>query len=302
MSVIVITGATSFIGLHLLQAWLKENNTIYAVVRQGTPRKFLLPQDDRIHCLELNMDNYDKLPQLIAKADYFYHLAWEGTRAPQRDDTQMQYHNYECSLKAYRAAVNLGCQFFIGSGSQAEYGKMNGYVTEDSICNPVTEYGKQKLHTYQTLSDLAWKDSIHFIWTRIFSLYGPHDDPRTLLSSCMQKMLNNEPVPMTLCTQLWDFLYVGDATLAMRHLVLQNCVGGVYNLASGKIAPLKDFVVALKDILKSSSELKFGEIPYGPSGPVDLKPDINKILRTGWRAQTAFREGILKMVQGSVAL
>ena len=88
----------------------------------------------------------------------------------------------------------------------------------------------------------------------------------------------------------------------MKHLVLQKCESGVYNLASGKILPLKDFVIKLKDILGSSSELRFGAIPHGPSGPVDLKPDVRKILQTGWSAQTDFKEGILKTVKGSVEL
>ncbi|MBQ7529355.1 NAD(P)-dependent oxidoreductase [bacterium] len=302
MKIIVITGATSFIGLHLLQTWLQEDCLICAVVRKGSKKIDLLPKNDKLQCLELNMDEYDKLPQLISQADYFYHLAWEGTRAPLRDNAEMQQHNYECSLKAFRVAVKLGCQYFVGSGSQAEYGKMDGIVTENSACNPSTEYGIYKLKTCEMLGNLAQKEQIHFIWTRIFSLYGPHDDPRTLISSCIKKMLNNEESPMTQCSQLWDFLYVGDAALAMKHLVLQKCESGVYNLASGKILPLKDFVIKLKDILGSSSELRFGAIPYGPSGPVDLKPDVRKILQTGWSAQTDFKEGILKTVKGSVEL
>lgn len=126
MKRIVITGATSFIGLHLLQEWLNEECEIFAVVRENCQKLQKLPQNSNLHVVALNMADYDKLPHLIGKADIFYHLAWEGTRGTARNDMERQFHNYQCSVKAFHAAEMLGCCCFVGSGSQAEYGKMNG--------------------------------------------------------------------------------------------------------------------------------------------------------------------------------
>jgi len=296
---IVITGATSFIGLHLLHEWLKEECEIFAVVRKNCQKLHLLPQDEKLHTIALNMEEYDQLPDYIEKADDFYHLAWEGTRGSARNDIDLQQHNYVCTLKAFHAAKQLGCSFFLGSGSQAEYGKMSESIHEESPCHPLTEYGKQKLRICQELQTLAKENSIRFIWTRIFSLYGVGDSPQTLVSSCIEKMSKNEAIFLTECSQIWDFLYVSDAVQAMKQFALMPCASGVYNLASGDIRPLREYICEMKEILSSSSELNFGAVPYSPEGVVNLVPDIHKLLQTGWKPQTSFRDGIMKICHQS---
>ena len=141
---IVITGATGFIGIHLINEWLKEDCEIYAVIRPKSPHAHRVPASDHVHLVELSMSEYDRLPAIVDQADCFYHLAWEGVRAPLRDDKELQEKNCDCALSAFHAATKIGCSFFLGSGSQAEYGATYGIVDEDYPCNPNTEYGRQK--------------------------------------------------------------------------------------------------------------------------------------------------------------
>jgi len=297
MRKIVITGATSFIGVHLIKEWLKEDCEIYAVVRPNSRNSYRLPDDYRIHIVEREMDEYDHLNDDISKADYFYHLAWEGARAPYRDDKVIQEKNYICTIKAFDSAVKIGCSFFLGSGSQAEYGLTNGLVDEDYPCNPNTEYGKEKLHAYQTLSVKAKNNNIRFIWTRVFSIYGKYDYSKTLVMSAIEKMRKNEPVEMTPCTQLWDYLNVEDVAKAMKLFTLYDCENGIYNVASGDYKPLKEFVKVIKEVMNSQSELLFGTVSYGSNGSVNLTPDVKKIKETlGWKPEVEFKEGIKKII------
>lgn len=294
---VVITGATSFIGVHLIKEWLKEECEIVAVVRPNSINIKHIPNDARIRVIEKEMQEYYTLPDVINEADCFYHLAWEGTRSPYRDDKEMQFKNYMFTLDAFESAVKMGCKFFLGSGSQAEYGSANGIVDESYVCNPNTEYGKEKLHACKTLSKKAKLMNMKFIWTRIFSLYGKHDYPKTLIMSAIEKMKNNEPVELTTCTQLWDYLNVEDAARAMKYFALSGCESGIYNVASGNYRPLKEFVEDIKIALNSSSELRFGAVSYGESGPVNLTPDVNKIKNAlGWKQEVNFKEGVRKMI------
>ena len=293
---VVITGATSFIGVHLIQEWLKEDCEIFAVVRPNSTNIKHLANDDRIHIVEKDMKEYYTLSDVIDDADCFYHLAWEGARAPYRDDKNMQVNNYKCTLDAFDSAIKMGCKFFLGSGSQAEYGITDGLVDENYPCNPNTEYGKEKLHAYTTLADKAKETGMRFIWTRIFSIYGKYDYPKTLIMSAIDKMKRNEPIEMILCTQLWDYLNVEDAAKAMKYFALTDCQNGVYNIASGDYKPLKEFVEEIKSVLNSNSELRFGAVPYGVNGPINLTPDIKKIKNSlGWKAEIMFEDGIRKM-------
>lgn len=298
MKKVVITGATGFIGLHLIQEFLKSNCEIYTVVRPKGKHTERIPKDEHIHVLPLPMDEYGELPNAIEQADYFYHLAWEGARAPLRDDGTVQKHNYTCAVEAFHAARNLGCSFFLGSGSQAEYGLTCGLIDEAYPCSPITEYGKQKLRACQTIGNLAMESGMNFIWTRIFSIFGPGDYPGTLVMQALEKMSRNEPVEMTQGTQLWDYLFVSDAARAMAAFPSAACCNGVYNIASGEYRPLRTFVEKMKEIIGSNSELHFGAVPYGTGGPVNLTPDPTKVKKAlAWQPEVSFEAGIRKIIK-----
>ena len=296
MKKIVITGATGFIGTHLIEQWLAKDVEVYTVIRPHSKNADRIPKNAHIHIIELQMGEYDRLLGLVGSADYFYHLAWEGARVPYRDDVEMQNNNYKCTLQAYETAKKLGCKFFLGSGSQAEYGSTTGIVDENYPCNPTTEYGKQKLNACKELLCRAERDGMKLIWTRIFSIYGPCDFQGTLVMTSIDKMLRNEPIEMTEGTQLWDFLYVSDAASAMVLLAEAECDNGVYNIASGDYKPLRTFVEEIKRITNSKSELKFGEVPFGPHGPVNLTPDSSKMKALGWRPTVDFDSGIRAII------
>lgn len=297
MKNIVITGATSFIGTHLINEWLNDDCTIYAIVRPNSKNMNRIPSSKKIHVLGLEMAQYDKLPELIPSADYFYHLSWEGARAPYRDDDVLQKTNFVCAVKAIEAADKIGCTFFLGTGSQAEYGRIDGVVRENHPCEPNTAYGREKLHACKALSIYASDHQIRFIWTRIFSLYGVYDYPGTLIMSSIEKMKKNIPVEMTPATQFWDYLNVIDAAKAMKLFAESNCENGIYNLASGEYMQLRKFVKCIKTVLKSESELLFGAIPYGSNGPVNLMPDVAKIKNAlNWKPQISFENGIRELI------
>lgn len=297
MKRIIVTGATGFIGVHLINEWLKEDVEVYAVVRPNSKNINLIPKSDRVHVVECDMADIDNIYNSVNRADMFYHLAWEGARLPYRDDENIQNNNYLCSIKAMNVAIKMGCKFFLGSGSQAEYGSTSGIVDEEYPCNPNTAYGKAKLHTYFDLKQMAETNSIRFIWTRIFSVYGQYDYSGTLVMSAIEKMKRNESIDMTAATQLWDYLNVEDAARAMRLFADNECESGVYILASGDYKPLREYVEIIKEVVNSKSELNFGAIPYGPNGPVNLTPCADKVKNVlGWNTKIKFEEGIKRII------
>jgi len=297
MKRVVITGATSFIGIHLIEEWLRKDCEIFAVVRPDSNRISRLPKSPRLQIVELDMNHYAELSNEIGEADCFYHLAWNGVRAPFRDDAALQKNNYQCSMEAIHQAEKMECSFFLGSGSQAEYGKMPEAVDEEFKCQPITEYGINKLRTCEAALECAKRGSLRVIWTRIFSIYGKYDFPNSLVMSSIAKMKENKPVDLTAGTQLWDYLYVKDAVRFMVKFAFSDCASGVYNLASGEVRPLKEYIKDIHEITGSNSELRFGAIPYGPAGPLNLQPDIHKACNAGIIDYvTPFTKGISEML------
>lgn len=296
---ILITGATSFIGVHLIKECLKNDCNITAIVRPNSVNIGRLPINDKVKIVEIEMKDIENL--LLYRdiqVDVFYHLAWEGARNPYRNDVTIQTRNYEWTLKAMEIAIRLGCKVFIGAGSQAEYGKCYGKIDETYQTNPITEYGKFKLKAYIKLKELAEHNNIRFIWTRIFSVFGIYDYSGTLIMSVLAKLLRNESIPLTECMQMWDYIYVEDVARIMYLLGDSECVGGVYNIASGLARKLCDFVVEMKEITHSISELHFGEIPSESGNNIGFEPMVEKLKNNiGMYEITSFEDGIKNIIE-----
>lgn len=299
MKSVIVTGATSFIGVSLTNQLIQKGFRVLAVVRPNSPNLYRLRESNALRVIELDMDGIMTLPKTVSKKqDMFFHLAWEGTRTPYRDSSELQEKNYICSMNAVAAAAALESGVFIGIGSQAEYGNFNGRADENYRTKPLTEYGKAKLKAFRDGSELANRLGMDYIWSRIFSVYGEYDYPSTLVMSCIRKMLNNEDIPLSHCVQKWDYIYVDDVASALCKLGEKGRNGEVYNIASGFTRPLKQYVLEIRDIIGSSSKLDFGAIPYDQEGPVNLEPVVDKLKNElNWITTTDFETGVKRVIQ-----
>lgn len=296
----MITGATSFIGIHLINEYLKSDFNVIAIARPNSKNLNRLPKSDSLTIIEIDMSEIEKITEKIKlkKADIFYHLAWNGTRLPYRNDAVIQEKNYYAAINAMKAAKLLECDIFIGSGSQAEYGKCIGKISETHSSKPINEYGKAKLKAYETLKQIAAENNIKFIWARIFSVYGIYDYEKTLVMSTFYKMMKNENIQLTRCEQMWDFIYVEDLARAMYLLANTSCADGIYNIASGESKRLKEFLIDMKNVCKSKSKLQFGAIPYNNEMVISFEPLVDKLKHnTGWECNVKFKEGIKRILE-----
>ena len=298
MKTILITGATSFIGQNLINS-LIDDYKIIAVVRINSHKINTLPVHKNLSIVQLNMDLYSKLPQIlnIKNLYVFIHLSWGGTRGADRSNEQMQNENYKNSILALNAAGQLDAKIFMSAGSQAEYGQLNRIITEDTIPQPTTAYGKNKLKFYEYGMKFCDERNIKFLEPRFFSLYGCGDYQGTLIMSMLDKMLKNEPCDLTDCTQKWNFLNIKDAVNGMKILIENEDVkAGAYNFASNDTRELKSFLLEMKAITQSSSKLNFGAIPHNDSGSYGINPDVTKLLATGWKPEVSFKNGIKEII------
>lgn len=294
MPKIVITGATSFIGKNLTLKALQQGYDVIAVVRRGTDPK-RVAKGAKI--IELSMDQYEKIGQEVGTSDCFVHLAWMGTRGDSRMDRDLQRENCRLSVSAVRSMLEVGCNRIITGGSQAEYGHHSDVITEETECAPNTEYGKWKLEFFHQIQNLCEETDVEYKEPRFFSVYGPGDFEATMISSVLEKMRENLPCDLTECTQKWDFLYVSDAADALLRLCVHSCPNGIYNLGSGDIRTLKEYVLEMARITNTQSQIRFGAVPYPKTGCVSIQPDVSKIKKyLDWAPKVSFEAGIKEML------
>ncbi len=296
MTNVFITGATSFIGTSLIKELYKKNYNIYAIIRKDSNKIKMLSKYKKIHIIGLNMEDIEMLPLLVNEhCDIFFHFAWNGTRGDDRNNIEMQNNNSMLSFKALEVANTLGCKIFFTSGSQAEYGNQDKIVNETDKCNPLSAYGKFKLKFYLAAKNYCKANNIKLFEPRFFSIYGENDYKNTLIMSCIEKMKHNESIDLSSCNQLWNYLYVKDATNALVALIESNSEEGIYNISSDDTRKLKEYVFELKEIMSSKSNLNFGSIS---NNIVSINPNNNKLkTSTNWKPKYSFSKGINEILK-----
>ncbi len=295
----VVTGPTGAIGTALCRELAQNGIRVYAVCRPGTNRSQAVPKHDNIQLVFCDVSDLHQLTSLIPEgADAFYHFAWAHTIGPGRNDMPAQIDNVRYTIDAVQAAAALGCKVFIGAGSQAEYGRVDGVLKADTPCFPENGYGMAKLCAGQMSRVEAKRLEIDHIWVRILSVYGPGDGPNTMISGVIRQLLAGQMPALTAGIQHWDYLYSEDAALAFRLIAQHGAAGQIYPLGAGKAIPLKEYIVLLRDAIDPSLPLGLGQIPYSPQQVMHLEADISQLCAdTGFYPHVDFAEGIRNTIE-----
>lgn len=258
----VLTGATGFVGFALLNELIKNDYFVYVLCREGSKRQKRLEGLKNIGVIEADISAVYELPQ-AAGADIFLHLAWEGGR----DDFDAQTKNIGMTINCMRLAKRLNIPRFLCTGSQAEYGETTKLITEEKAENPATSYGAAKVATYYLARDFAKQAGISLVWARLFSVYGLHDNDNSLIPNVLRSLRDTGTARLnTDGTQIWNYLHEEDAARALR-LLEESGAEGVFNVASRKSMPLRDYMEEISD------KIGFGAEKSG----VNLNVSTNKL-------------------------
>ncbi len=295
----IITGATGSIGIALIGELLARQTEVLVLCREGSARNRNIPHHPLITIKYCSLDELTLLENDTGKCyDVWFHFAWEGTMGETRNDMYLQHRNVKYTLDAVTAAERFSCGTFIGAGSQAEYGRVEGALNSATPPFPENGYGIGKLCAGQMSRILCEQKGMKHIWTRILSVYGPYDNQNTMIMSAIGKLLRGEVPAFTKCEQKWDYLYSKDAARAFVDLAERGRDGKVYCIGSGKALPLSDYIIRLRDAICPGAELGIGQIPYGPRQVMYLCADITELEEdTGFHPVYTFEEGIRDTIE-----
>ncbi len=296
----VLTGPTGVLGTALVQKLAKAGVETYVVCHRGSPRNTKVLEHPCIHKVECDMEEIGRLPELIDKTvEAFFHFAWLGTKVnSNRMDMYLQNINVKYTLDTVYVAKELGCKVYVGAGSQAEYGRIDGVIHPDSPVHPISGYGMAKLCAGQMTRVLCKEFGIRHIWPRIVSVYGKNDGEKTLVSTLIRTLQGGEIPKLTAGEQMWDYLYSDDAAEALYLMAEKGKDGAVYVLGSGKSRKLKEFMIDIRDAVDKDMSLGLGEKPYLADQAMHLEADISSLTRdTGWKPKTLFKDGIYQLIK-----
>ncbi len=290
----IITGATGAIGTALLKEFIACGTEVLVLTRKDSARNGVIPVHPLIQVAYCGLEELCSLQNGTGRQyDAFYHFAWAGTFGDSRNDMILQTQNIRYALDALNAAARFGCKVFVGAGSQAEYGRVEGVLKPLTPAFPENGYGMAKLCAGQMTREAARKLGVRHIWARVLSVYGPNDGANSMISSTIRKMKAGETAQFTKGEQLWDYLYSGDAAQAFRLLGERGKDGKVYVLGSGNAIPLREYIMQIRNAIDPTLPIGLGMLPYAEKQVMHLCADIGELTEdTGWKPKVKFEDGI----------
>lgn len=294
---VVVTGGTGFIGAAIVKELLASGASVTVLVRKESNlsrldgvagvkvvRYAALFSDETIAALR------------DAQPDAFVHCAWQGVSGKDRNEAFQVKDNLTLTLDSVDLAAAIGCQQWVGLGSQAEYGNQNRRLDESAAMLPTTLYGKAKLAAGIGALALCEARGIQGAWLRVFSTYGPGDAPSWFIPYVTQEFLAGRKPGLTRCEQQWDYLFVADAARAVCAVIARGAQGA-FNLGSGAARPLLDYVEAIRRELGSDLVPEYGAVAYRPDQVMHLEADISKLTAaTGWQPSMGLEAGVAATV------
>lgn len=166
----VVTGASGFVGSHLVDLLLEKNYTIRCIIRKTSSLKWLEGKDVELHICELT----DKvgLRKIFEGADYIYHVA--GVVKSKKPEGY-----FKGNVDTTRALLDVGLEFnikrFLIVSSQTSSGPSvpGNPINEESPCNPITTYGRSKLAQEELARN--YMDKIPITICKVAAIYGERD-------------------------------------------------------------------------------------------------------------------------------
>lgn len=294
--IVLLTGATSFLGRSIAKYLLSKGFVVFGIVRPDSNNIFKLSDLEGIQIVKLDFDkvktndflcvNDFELSKTISEMkakDYditFLHFGWGSTL--DRSNFMKQMLNVDMSMKVLEFAKILGARRFIFSGSQAEMSE--------------SAYGLAKKQ-FATYAENDLRDSkMSFIHLRIFSIYGEGDRDSSLIMTLLKSCKENKDIALSSCNYDWNFLYIDDFVKIIYKMIEKNVKSGTYDIASSDTRILKEYVEEAHRVLKAKNKLNFGA--RIDSTEKFAIPNINDIIKSIGKIKfTTFADGIKNMMK-----
>ncbi len=281
MQTVVVTGATGFIGRHVVDH-LRRNPGIRLIV-SGRDEEALRAVGTRYAVYDLNDPDaacFDRL----GRPDLLLHLAWEGL--PNYQSSVHMERNLPNSRRFLEDMVRQGLRKLIVAGTCYEYGLQDGCLTEAMPALPATSYGIAKNALRCFLEDLQVHFSFHLCWVRLFFMCGRGQAATSLLSQLDRAIADGaEEFDMSGGEQLRDYLPVEKVADLMAAVALQDRCDGIFNVCSGEPISVRRLVEEHMEKRGRRLRLNLGVYPYPKHEPMAFWGDVS-----GLRAAIAANE------------
>jgi nucleoside-diphosphate-sugar epimerase len=245
-----MTGATGFVGGHLVDTLLKQNFEISTAIRKSSITNILEKFDVNIE----HVDFYDvesiKNSIESTKPHYIIHNAGLTKSITKAEYYKVNVEILENILKATNQSSHKITKLIFVS-SLAAYGPLpfdsQKIITHSTIPSPITSYGKSKLKAEDVLTD---QNKLDYIIVRPTAIYGPGEKD---IFQMMELLNNNLEVYFGTKEQKLTLIYVTDLVDVIIHLMQSKIINKSYFVSDGEYYSGETFLGQIKKTLNKKT-------------------------------------------------
>ena len=300
---IFVTGATGFIGRHLVHRLIAEGYSVGALVRLASASQ----KTGRIEGVSYfygDIRNYEEIKTAFSafEPDTVMHLVTYYAVMHRADEIGVMIDtNVKGTINLLEAAKESGTvQVFLNTSSCAVYEQKKQHLKEEDAIKPQNLYALTKLHAEEACSYYADTFRLPCVTLRLFPPYGPGDHERRLIPYVVSCILKNTPPNLTTGKQEWDFVYVDDivnAYLAVLNSFPFKDDHSIFNIGTSEAISIRSVVEKIRGNLGSDMDLPWGSVAHRVNEVWYNSADIARAQTVlHWSPETGIDEGIKKTV------
>lgn len=298
---LLVTGASGFVGAAVVRLAVQRGLPVTALVRPGSSLLRLVPG---VEIVRADITDAAALARAAQRArpDACIHLAAAGAVVRDDDLERVLATNALAPALLAQGLATAGCRRLVTAGSSSEYGPVEGPMDERAAAAPDDSYGVAKLAGGLLARAVGRPLGLETVHLRLFSVYGPGEDPRRLVPSVLRALIERRPLELTAGEQVRDFVFVDDVAEALLDAALRPGVDGLtVNLGSGVQTSVRELCLTAADVLGGHDLLRFGALPYRAGERFHWRAATDRSDALGWTARTPLRAGLERTIEHELA-
>lgn len=302
---VLVIGGAGFVGSHIVDQLLEEpvaKVTVLDNFVRGTHENLAsAAEDERVRIVDGSVLDRELLDELMADAQYVFHLAALWLFECVHEPRKALEHNVVGTFNVIEAAQKAGVRKVVYSSSASVYGDaLFTPMTEEHPFNNRTMYGATKIAGEQFFRAFHEQHGLDYVGMRYMNVYGPRMDYKGTYVSVIMKVLDKidageAPVIFGDGSQAYDFVHVGDVARCNILAMKSEATDANYNVGTGVKTTIKELVDALLEI--TASEL---EPEYRPQEQMFVTHRVGSTEAAerdlGFVAELPYREGLESVV------
>ncbi len=298
---VLVTGATGFVGANLVRRLLTLGCEPHILVRAKTNWWRLADIRTQLRVHEVDLLDFERLGQVVSavRPRVIYHLATHGAYPTQTDADRVIRTDILGTWNLLRACSRVDYMLFVNTGSSSEYGAKPHAMRETDLLEPNSYYAVAKSAQTLLCQHVARAEQRPINTLRLFSVYGPYEEPSRLFPTIITRALAGRALEMVAPETARDFVYLDDVIDAyLRVEPLSAQVGGIFNIGTGVQSTLRDVVEAVLKATGVRVAVNWGRMPPRTWDAATWVADCAAARRVlTWVPKTRLEEGVRKTVE-----